>query len=115
MSERRHALSLNPATTYAEDQAAERDEATAWETLFIAAITFDDVLPDTGSPATELIKLMASLAAPAPGAWIDGECDGGVAYYSDGRGRVTAMLTAYGQVVPAPRVALGWPLPEAPA
>ena len=117
---RRHALWLRDTTTYLEDQAAERDEAAAWERCFLAAVAFDDALPDTGSPVAELVQLMAQLAAPLPGEWLPFACvgeDGAsyVAYHQDGRGRTTATLTAYGEVVPTSRVARGWRLPAAPA
>lgn len=118
--ERRHALWLSDATTFAEDQAAEAAESAAWERCFVAAITLDDVLPDPEQRAAEVIKVMAQLAARASEGWHQGGCVGGdgsthVAYHDDGRGRVTATLTAAGEVVATRRIALGWPLPKAPA
>ena len=72
-----------------------------------------------GNAPTGLIKLMASLAAPTAGGWTRGLCSGdygrkAVAYHDDGRGLTTALLTAYGEVIPTSRVALGWPQPERP-
>lgn len=92
----RHTLWLSDATIYVEDQAAERDEAAAWERWFLAAVDFDDVVPDTGSASAELVKLMASIAAPLSGEWVRGACVGedgrpAVACHHDGRGRVTAQ------------------------
>ena len=104
VSARRHGLWLSDTTTYAEDQAAEGEKSAAFEACFLAAVAFDDLLPFTGGSSAEMIKVMAQLAAPAPREWIRGGCSGdgrtGVAYHDDGRGRTTAILTAYGQVIP---------------
>lgn len=98
VGQHRHDLTAN------EDAQLEATEAGAWESLFIAALGFDDVLPDQGSPAAEWVKVAASIHAPAEPMWSLWPCrgeDGSTypAYFSDGRGRVAALLTADGEVI----------------
>lgn len=118
--ERRNTAQRRRELTATEDALVERTEAEAWEALFVAAVRFDDVLPDHEFPAAEYVKVLASIHAPAEPQWSLWPCrseDGTTypAYYIDGRGRIAALLTDEGEVVRgAWECHDGLPLPMAP-
>jgi hypothetical protein len=104
---------LSPETTLEEDEAVERAAGDAWETLFLAAIELDTVLPDPDLAAADHVRLMAS-AHNLPGAWAPYSNADGSRYYQDGRGRITAILTEEGEIVPGPWFKQGQTPPPPP-
>jgi hypothetical protein len=102
-----------------EDAQLETTEAGAWEALFIAALRFDDQLPDHAAPAAEWVKVSASIHARPEGEWRLWPCRGEdgttyPAYFQDGRGRVEALLTADGDVIRGGWACHRGPLPMPP-
>lgn len=104
---------LRPETTLKEDGVAERAACDAWETLFLAAIEWDTILPDPEHAAADHVRLMASVHN-LPGAWASYSNADGSRNYDDGRGRTIAVLTARGEVVPGWWFKQGQKLPPPP-
>ncbi len=68
------------------------------------ALGFDDHLPDQGASAAEWVKVAPSIHAPREGDWSLWPCraEDGTTYpehYTDGRGRIAALLTTEGEVI----------------
>jgi hypothetical protein len=104
---------LSPETALEDDEAVERAAGDAWETLFLAAIELDTVLPDPEHAAADHVRLMASLHN-TPGGWTAYSHADGTRSYDDGRGRTIAILTEEGDVVPGPWFKQGQTLPPPP-
>jgi len=110
----RHAVQLRRDATLTEDQALELACAGAWEGLFVAALELDSTIPDPSDRAADYVRVMASLFTPLEGAWSPYTNADGTRSYTDGRGRVTAVMDAYGRVAPGPWFKDGDTLPDAP-
>jgi hypothetical protein len=76
------AAQLRRELTADEDPCLESVGAEAWERLALAALVFDDVLPDPESPTAERMQVDASLHAPLEAGWHLSPCRGedGVTY-----------------------------------
>jgi hypothetical protein len=101
-------------TTITEDQREERACSDAWERCFLAAVEVDALAPDPAETAADLVRVLASLFSASEGAWTPYVNADGSRHFTDGRGRVTALLTASGEIVRGPWFMEGQTLPASP-